>query len=52
MRPAAASAFRVRGPSAPGLLQVRGGTIRDVRNHGVIDLATLLARSSNVGGYT
>ena len=35
--------------TSPGLLHVRGGTVRDVRNLGVIDLATLLARSSNVG---
>ncbi|MEX0901017.1 MAG: penicillin-binding transpeptidase domain-containing protein [Gammaproteobacteria bacterium] len=33
----------------PGLLRVRGGTVRDVRNNGVIDIATLLSRSSNVG---
>ena len=33
----------------PGFLRVRGGTVRDVRNNGVIDLATLLERSSNVG---
>lgn len=33
----------------PGALQVRGGTIRDVRNFGVIDIATLLMHSSNVG---
>ncbi len=35
--------------TAPGSLQVRGGTIRDVRNNGVIDLSTILSRSSNVG---
>lgn len=35
--------------TSPGLLRVRGGTVRDVRNNGVIDIATLLARSSNVG---
>lgn len=35
--------------TSPGLLQVRGGTIRDVRDNGVIDIATLLTRSSNVG---
>lgn len=32
-----------------GLLQVRGGTITDPQPLGVIDLATLLSRSSNVG---
>lgn len=32
-----------------GLLQVRGGTVRDTRGLGTIDLATLLSRSSNVG---
>lgn len=35
--------------TSPGLLQVRGGTVRDVRDNGVIDLATVLSRSSNVG---
>lgn len=35
--------------TSPGSLHVRGGTIRDPRNHGVIDLKTLLIRSSNVG---
>lgn len=35
--------------TSPGLLRVRGGTVRDVRNNGVIDIATLLSRSSNVG---
>ncbi|MCA1798640.1 MAG: penicillin-binding protein 2 [Xanthomonadaceae bacterium] len=40
---------RSRIDTSPGLLQVRGGTIRDVRDNGVIDIATLLTRSSNVG---
>lgn len=35
--------------TAPGVLRVAGGTVRDVRNHGRIDLTTVLTRSSNVG---
>lgn len=35
--------------TAPGFIQVGAKLIEDKRNHGRIDLATLLARSSNVG---
>jgi len=33
----------------PGTFKVSGHTIRDYRNYGVIDLATLIQKSSNVG---
>ncbi len=35
--------------TTPGFIQVGAKLIEDARNHGRIDLATLLARSSNVG---
>jgi len=35
--------------TGPGYLRVRGHTVRDIRNYGRIDLATLMAKSSNVG---
>ena len=33
----------------PGFLRVAGKTIRDQRNYGVIDVSTVLSKSSNVG---
>jgi cell division protein FtsI (penicillin-binding protein 3) len=33
----------------PGTFKVSGHTVRDVRNFGVIDLSTLIVKSSNVG---
>ena len=33
----------------PGTLRVAGHTVRDARDYGVIDLQTLIAKSSNVG---
>lgn len=38
-----------RVDTAPGLLRVAGHTIRDARNYGVIDLGTVITKSSNVG---
>ena len=35
--------------TTPGRLEVDGSTFRDARNYGEINLATLLAKSSNVG---
>jgi cell division protein FtsI (penicillin-binding protein 3) len=35
--------------TAPGLFRVGRHTIRDIRNYGRIDLATLLGKSSNIG---
>jgi len=35
--------------TAPGLLRVGGHTVRDLRDYGVIDLATVIQKSSNVG---
>lgn len=35
--------------TGPGMLQVSGGTVRDPSDLGVIDLVTVLRRSSNVG---
>lgn len=35
--------------TAPGYLRVGAKTIRDLSNYGVIDLATIIAKSSNVG---
>ena len=35
--------------TAPGLLRVGRNTVRDVRNYGAIDVATIIRKSSNVG---
>lgn len=35
--------------TAPGTIRVGNKTIRDTRNYGVIDITTVLAKSSNVG---
>ncbi len=35
--------------TSPGWFKVAGNTIRDVRNYGLIDVATVLQKSSNVG---
>lgn len=35
--------------TAPGTMRVGRHTVRDIRNFGVIDLTTLISRSSNVG---
>ncbi len=35
--------------TAPGLLRVGHNTVRDIRNYGRIDVATILKKSSNVG---
>ncbi len=35
--------------TSPGRIRVSGHTIRDVRNYGPIDLATVIQKSSNVG---
>jgi len=35
--------------TSPGTIRVSGHTMRDARNYGVIDLATLIQKSSNVG---
>lgn len=35
--------------TGPGRLRVSGGTVRDIRNYGRIDLTTVLTKSSNVG---
>jgi len=51
---AAALEAGVYGPASqidtgPGFVRVGGHTIRDVRNYGRIDLATVIRKSSNVG---
>jgi cell division protein FtsI (penicillin-binding protein 3) len=33
----------------PGTLQLRGGVVKDLKNHGVLTLATILQHSSNIG---
>jgi cell division protein FtsI (penicillin-binding protein 3) len=35
--------------TSPGILKVKGGVVRDPRNLGKIDLATILLKSSNIG---
>ncbi|MFT5174224.1 MAG: cell division protein FtsI (penicillin-binding protein 3) [Gammaproteobacteria bacterium] len=35
--------------TTPGIFKVSGHTVRDARNYGVIDLGTLIMKSSNVG---
>jgi len=40
---------RSRIDTTPGTFKVAGHTVRDARNYGVIDLATLIMKSSNVG---
>ncbi|MGI9304207.1 MAG: peptidoglycan D,D-transpeptidase FtsI family protein [Gammaproteobacteria bacterium] len=35
--------------TSPGYVMVRGHTIKDVRNYGLIDVATVVSKSSNVG---
>lgn len=35
--------------TGPGYLRVAGGTVRDIRNYGRIDLTTVITKSSNVG---
>lgn len=35
--------------TGPGLFKVGGATIRDTRDHGVIDVRTVLQKSSNIG---
>ncbi|MDH4021742.1 MAG: penicillin-binding transpeptidase domain-containing protein [Gammaproteobacteria bacterium] len=40
---------RSRIDTSPGFVQVGAKTIEDKQNYGVVDLATLLAKSSNVG---
>jgi len=35
--------------TAPGYMKVAGNTIRDIRNYGAIDVATVIQKSSNVG---
>ena len=35
--------------TAPGYMKVQGNLIRDTRNHGTLDVAGVIARSSNVG---
>jgi len=40
---------RSRIDTTPGTFKVAGHTVRDSRNYGVIDLATLIRKSSNVG---
>ncbi len=35
--------------TAPGYMRVAGNTIRDIRNYGRIDVATVIQKSSNVG---
>lgn len=35
--------------TTPGVLRVAGDTVHDVRNYGVIDVATVIEKSSNVG---
>lgn len=35
--------------TAPGYFRVSGHTIRDIRNYGLIDLGTVIQKSSNVG---
>src|SRR5699024_12702197 len=34
--------------TTPGTMRIGRDTVRDVRNYGVIDIATVLAKSSNV----
>ena len=41
--------LKSRIDTSPGVLQVAGHTVRDVRDLGVIDLVTLIKKSSNVG---
>lgn len=33
----------------PGLLQLKGGVVKDLKNHGVLSMAAILQNSSNIG---
>jgi len=33
----------------PGILKLRGGVVRDIHNNGIIDVASILKESSNIG---
>ena len=35
--------------TSPGVLQLRGGVVKDLKNHGVLNLAAILQHSSNIG---
>ncbi len=35
--------------TSPGIWQLKGGIIKDLKNHGVLNIATILQHSSNIG---
>ncbi len=35
--------------TSPGVWQLRGGVVKDLKNNGIVDIATILQHSSNIG---